>query len=390
MPLCKEGVRTVTLNDMKQKKVLHISNYYAPHIGGIEDVCQTLVNGMRNQYHERVVCFNDKRHTVETYDNGIPVIHAGAFCKIANQSFSYDLYKILKEQIRTYRPDILHVHMPNPLIAMYVLLLLPKRCKLVVHWHSDIVEQRFLYYFVRGIERALLRKADKILVTTPNYIAGSKPLARFLDKIDVLPCAISSTKLDEQPGDTELIGEIRQRYAGKPIIFFMGRHVAYKGIDYLIKAERLIRNDCVVLIAGSGPNTGEMKKLAAGRERIHFLGRIPDDKVRLYMRAAQVFAFPSITKNEAFGIALAEAMYCGLPPVTFTISGSGVNWVSIADETGLEVPNRSVERYAEAIDKLLSDEKLRMELAEGARLRAGQLMTVPVVCKEALRVYREL
>lgn len=377
-------------NEMKQKKVLHISNYYAPHIGGIEDVCQTLVHGMRSRYHERVVCFNDKRHTVETYDNGIPVIHAGALCKVASQSFSYDLYKILKRQVHTYRPDILHVHMPNPLIAMYVNLLLPEHCKLIVHWHSDIVEQRFLYHFVKGIETSLLQKADKILVTTPNYIQGSKPLMQFRDKIEVLPCAISSEKLDEQPGDAEQIKAIQMRYAGKPIIFFMGRHVAYKGIEYLIKAEQLVQHDCVVLIAGSGPITAEMKKMAAGSERIHFLGRIAEEEVRLYMRAAQVFAFPSITKNEAFGIALAEAMYCGLPPVTFTIPGSGVNWVSVGGVTGIEVPNRDVKRYAEAIDRLLDDEELRTRLADAAHRRVCELMTVPVVCGEAFDIYNRL
>ena len=47
--------------------------------------------------------------------------------------------------------------------------------------------------------------------------------------------------------------------------------------------------------------------------------------------------FPSITKNEAFGVVLAEAMYCYTPAITFTIEGSGVNWVNLHQVTGLEM-----------------------------------------------------
>ena len=52
-------------------------------------------------------------------------------------------------------------------------------------------------------------------------------------------------------------------------------------------------------------------------------------KWRTSASVRMIFCFPSITRNEAFGIALAEAMYCGKPAVTFTIEGSGVNFVSL-------------------------------------------------------------
>lgn len=42
----------------------------------------------------------------------------------------------------------------------------------------------------------------------------------------------------------------------------MGRHVPYKGIEYLIEAEKYISSDCIILIAGSGPLTEELKKIA--------------------------------------------------------------------------------------------------------------------------------
>ena len=92
---------------------------------------------------------------------------------------------------------------------------------------------------------------------------------------------------------------------------------------------------------------------------MHFVGRLSDEDLKLYHYAAFVFAFPSITKNEAFGVALAEAMYCGTPAVTFTIPGSGVNWVPPNGETGIEVPNGDDKAYAKAIDTLLGGQRAK-------------------------------
>ena len=85
-----------------------------------------------------------------------------------------------------------------------------------------------------------------------------------------------------------------------------------------------------------------------------------------------VFCFPSITKNEAFGLALAEAMYYGKPAVTFTIPGSGVNEICPNGQTGIEVPNRDVDAYAKAIRTLADDERLRARLGANGRKRAEE------------------
>ena len=78
---------------------------------------------------------------------------------------------------------------------------------------------------------------------------------------------------------------------------------------------------------------------------------------------------------EGSGIALAEAMYCGSVPVTFTIEGSGVNWVSVGGETGIEVPLGDVKAYAEAIDRLLSDRDLYMKYATAGKDRVVRMFT---------------
>lgn len=99
-----------------------------------------------------------------------------------------------------------------------------------------------------------------------------------------------------------------------------------------------------------------------------------------------MFAFPSITRNEAFGVALAESMYCGCPSVTFTVNGSGVNWVSIDGETALESPNGDPEALARAISSLLRDPSLRTRMGQNAVTRVKNFFS-----KHATRdKYRQL
>lgn len=95
-------------------------------------------------------------------------------------------------------------------------------------------------------------------------------------------------------------------------------------------------------------------------------------------------------QNEAFGVALAEAMYCYTPAVTFTIPGSGVNWVSLNNETGLEVPNKDVKAYAEAIDTLLSNDNLCKQFAEAGHKRVKDNFTIPQMIKLAEQYYINL
>ena len=90
---------------------------------------------------------------------------------------------------------------------------------------------------------------------------------------------------------------------------------------------------------------------------------------------SDIFAFTSCTKQEAFGIALAEAMYCGSVPVTFTIEGSGVKWVSVGGETGIDVPLGDVKAYAAAIDRLLTDKDLYIKYASASKERITRMFT---------------
>ena len=130
------------------------------------------------------------------------------------------------------------------------------------------------------------------------------------------------------------------------------------------------------VIGGKGPLTDQLKSQAANDDKIVFPGRIDDEEMVAYYQACDIFCFPSITKNEAFGIALAEGMYFGKPAVTFTILGSGVNFVNLNGVTGIECPNGDSKSYAEALQRLADDKKLREIYGRNARQRVLENFTM--------------
>ena len=67
-------------------------------------------------------------------------------------------------------------------------------------------------------------------------------------------------------------------------------------------------------------------------------------------------------------------MYCQLPAITFTIDGSGVNWVSLNSETGIEVSNSNALEFGNAIEKLLSNDALRDQYGRNAKRRLRKFL----------------
>jgi glycosyltransferase involved in cell wall biosynthesis len=286
-------------------------------------------------------------------------------------------------------PDVIHFHWANPFPAAVLLTMIPKDIKLVIHWHMDIIKQAKIYPLIKPIEKMLLRRADMILVTSPNYRDGSIPLMPFKSKVRIVQSAMDESKFVLNENDNNKIIELKRKFGNKPIVFFVGRHIQYKGLPYLLSAEKYVKTDCVFIIAGGGPLTEELKN-ECHSDRVKFVGRISDQELKYYHYAASVFAFPSITKNEAFGVALAEAMYCYTPAVTFTIEGSGVNWVNLNGETGIEVPNCDIKAYAHAIDTLLSDPQLSNQYADAAHKRVVENFTIPRMMEKMIQFYNEL
>jgi len=376
-------------------KVLHIPNYYSPHIGGIEQTAQDIVNDLKTipDIKQEVLCFNgeNKRNSIDFVDD-VKIIRAGCFTKIASQSLSFSLNKLLKKEIKAFQPDLIHFHFPNPFEAHFLIKELKKnsKIKLVVHYHLDITKQKIIGMLFKGQTEWLLNRAIKIIVTSPNYISGSSFLTKHKNKCVIIPSMVNGQRLVCDEHDKQKTQAIKNNYKNKTICLFVGRHVIQKGLAFLIDSVKYVKNKNVVfLIGGSGPLTQELLNKAKHYDNIIFLGRLTDSRYREYLYACDIFTFPSINKSEAFGLSLAEALYIGKPAVTFTIPGSGVNYVNLDKVTGLEAKLEDSEDYASKIDVLIDDKEQYLKFSKSAKERSVSLFSEATFNSSINTLYKE-
>lgn len=352
------------------KKILHISKYYYPFSGGTEQIARDVVLALKGEYEQKVIAFNDGKEDKLDIVDGIEVTKCGCFTKIAAQSLSVSYGKHLHKVMKEFNPDIVVFHYPNPFVTALLLRELKNtKAKLVVYWHLDSVRQKYLKLLFAPQNRSLLARADKVIATSPNYIEGSKWLQSVKEKCIVVPNCINVERMTITPEIEKRAAEIRKENKDKTICVAVGRHTEYKGFTYLVQASKLLDDKFRIFITGKGELTEKLHEEAKGDTKITFTGRIDDVELKALILASDIFCFPSITKNEAFGLALAEGMYYKKPAVTFTIPGSGVNYVSLDKVTGIEVENRNVEKYADAMRILSKNKELRLKYGKAGKER---------------------
>jgi glycosyltransferase involved in cell wall biosynthesis len=162
-----------------------------------------------------------------------------------------------------------------------------------------------------------------------------------------------------------------------PVVLFVGRLVAKKGCEYLVRAMADIQRvapETKLIIIGDGPLRGALQELAAATvKHFEFLGAQKPAVVREQMNRATVFCTPSVVSEtgdaEGFGMVFAEAQAMGLPVVSFDCASLPE---AVADgETGFLAPERDGQTLAAKILLLLRDEDLwtRFSRAGESRIR---------------------
>src|SRR5205823_8229249 len=124
----------------------------------------------------------------DEWDGPVRVLRAGRWANLAKLDVAPGLFGLIRKLLRD-PPDVWHLHTPN-VTMMLAVLAAPRVRPLVVTHHSDIVRQRVLKTAVRPVERAVYRRAARVLADSPPYIEGSDLLQAFRPKVESLPLGL--------------------------------------------------------------------------------------------------------------------------------------------------------------------------------------------------------
>ncbi|MEA3276550.1 MAG: glycosyltransferase family 4 protein [Pseudomonadota bacterium] len=377
MSACKSGQRKL--------RVLHVYRAYFPDPqGGLQEVIrQICLNTRPYGIESRVLTLSPQTDPPVIRREEADVYRFPLHLEIASSGFSASALSGFRELVRW--ADLINYHFPWPFAD--VLHLLARVSKpAVLTYHSDIVRQRGLLQLYRPLMHYFLGRMDRIVATSPNYLASSAVLQKYADKVEVIPLALDEASYPQPDG--RAVNAWRAR-TGEGFFLFIGVLRYYKGLHILLEA--LQGTNLRAVIVGAGPEEQRLKRQAEeiGLDNVLFLGRLDDaDKVAL-IQLCRAIVFPSLLRSEAFGVTLLEGAMFGKPLISCEI-GTGTTYVNRDGETGIVVPPGNPARLREAMMRLDSDPTLAQRLGHGAWDRFEELFTGRVMGEEYARLYRAL
>ena len=177
------------------------------------------------------------------------------------------------------------------------------------------------------------------------------------------------------------------------MILFLGRINFKKGLDLLALAYGIVarQRDDVHLVLAGPDNEGYGRKVRKWLteegvlERVTFTGMILGKTKVAALRDADVFVLPSYTEN--FGVAVVEAMTCGLPVV---ISNKVNIWNEVTEAEAGVVVNCKPNELAEALLELLDDPEYRKSLGKNGKKLVSAKFTWDKVAERMIKVYENI
>lgn len=187
--------------------------------------------------------------------------------------------------------------------------------------------------------------------------------------------------------------DLRERLglAGKFVIGYAGRMVREKGIADLIRALAPLPERCVLVLVGSGPFEGPLRKLSENlgvASRIRWVPHILSQEIPAYMNAFDAFVLPSRTTSrwkEQFGRVLIEAMASETP----VVGSSSAEIPRVIGDAGLVFPEGDAAALSDRLQRLQDDRHLALELGAKGRARVVEKFTHRRIAAETLSAYEQ-
>ena len=346
---------------------------FPPHVGGVGVHIHTLSKKLIDEGHEvYVITYPHKEirdidgiHVIGTKGLNIPGVRGLMFKKNAKKALENLLEK---EDI-----DIIHGHYLFPAGAAAVEVGKKHSIKTYVTAHgSDMFELYKNQAFMRSTIRNVLKDADGVFAVS-NALMHEIVATGVVGIADKTRISWNSVDVNKFTNDYNDSFKKEFQLEDKPVVMFVGNLIKRKNVDSLLEAKKIAKSDYHLVIVGDGPLYKKLSKKAEEENipDVLFTGSRGD--VENIIPSCDVLILPSF--SESFGLVLIEALACGKPVI-----GSDVGGITeiITEDVGLLADPKSVSSISKTIDKIVSDDSLRLVLSMNARKRALEFSEVDI------------
>lgn len=310
-------------------KIAMMTNSYKPFVAGVPISVERLTDGLRKLGHQVVVFAPSYDGQEEEEDT----VRYGALLKGVAGGFSVPnhLDPKIERNFRKGNFDVIHVHHPMMIGSTARYLSWKYQVPLVYTYHTRY--EQYLHYIglsgLKGVMPVYLRNTLKgcnmVIAPTPairDYLED----IRIGTPVEVLPTGLSG---DSFHPDEDSPGHLREKLSGGRNYIFctVARLAKEKNLEFLFESlwyyKQKAGSNFRLVVIGEGPYRAKLarrvKELGMGEEII-FAGQVPNDEVKNYCRASDLFLFSS--RSETQGIVLLEAMAAGTPVLALEATGT--------------------------------------------------------------------
>jgi glycosyltransferase involved in cell wall biosynthesis len=391
-----------------------LTETYYPLTGGGESQTRVLAANLRDQKFQVLIITrrcSDSWKEIDLVDGvsvyRIPPVGTGRFTRWFMLFWSF---LALAKTRRQY--DVVYVSgfKALGLSAVLAAKLFRKACILKADSNGEMSGE----FFAAGLEkigltpssilvRMLLSGRNKILRAADYFVAITTGIAEELKSQGINPGSIASIPNSVDTFKFQPISPIeRQRLRQKLvipnkriIITYTGRLVSYKGLPLLLRVAETIQSTFpevgFVLVGSGGVDMhnceAELKKFVKEKgleESIYFSGEVGN--VHEYLQASDIFVFPS--EEDAFPLALVEAMACGLPVISTPVGG--IQEIITDRQNGLLVQARDGQQLYQAISGLLRDPALSVSLGTAAVQTVQERYSAGTIIQRYCELFRRV
>ncbi|MFQ6083629.1 MAG: glycosyltransferase family 4 protein [Candidatus Aminicenantia bacterium] len=302
-----------------------------------------------------------------------------------------DIYKsylgTTLEAVANFEPDLIHVQHLSLIswVARYINAL--KNIKYIITSHGSCL------YDILSDKRYLPLCEDAVKAAQAITVVSGDTRTKFLrtfgrqfsKNLHIIPGGVDMSAFPSQ-FDTSLIDE-KYGMKNKKVVLFTGRLVSQKGVRYLVRAAKDIKGELVLI--GEGPEKQYLISLIEkkGLKNVRLLGYVSSEELPKFYYRADVFVTPSVW-DEPLGLTILEAM-AAKTPVVATRKG-GIPLLVKPGFNGVFVRPRNSEKIAQAVNKLLENDKLRKKMGEAARETVEKKFTWKRTAKKFNSLYKKI
>lgn len=348
-------------------KVLHVTSYYSPHIGGMESAIAVVCDRLRRRgYKISVYTSRDPSDSpVLEIKNGLEIRRFRAIAKPLLNPLTKGLFRaIMKSDARIVHSHDEHAFTSNLAVAGRVLRERP----LVLHCYGELAavsrrEQIVVDLYDSTLNRAGYHVADIIIQISPAFVPyATRKFGISSKKIRIIPNAINPANYSPD-ADPEDFRKQKSLPEGEWILY-VGALINRKGVETLIQViQDVIREEpnAHLLVVGRGPLKSELlRSVSQARlsNHVFFLERLNQQELSAAYRLSKLVVLPTLA--DVAPTVILEAMFLRRPVVSTDIMGIREFFSQVA----LLVKPRDQSQLREAILRLLRDENLRSRLSE--------------------------